>query len=111
MAAGCFPYYAACKSDLFLLHAADIAVVSPSHTVLPQYYYDITVHFTSCFAHWSQQNLIADQMAAAFYQVLIGLKPTFDLEYPDNFRSLMKVFNWIDLDWDHLFYPEGEPVV
>ena len=47
-------------------------------------------------------------MAAAFYQVLVGLKPTFQIEYPDNFKTLMKAFNWIDLDWDTLAYPEGE---
>ena len=47
-------------------------------------------------------------MSAAFYQVLVGLKPTFQIAYPDNFRSVMKAFNWVDLDWDELAYPEGE---
>ena len=49
-------------------------------------------------------------MAAAFYQALIGIKPTFDLEYPDNFRAVMRAFNWIDFDWDQLAYPQGARV-
>ena len=50
-------------------------------------------------------------MAAAFYQALTGMKPTFDLEYPDHFRKLMNAFKWTDFDWDQLAYPQGELAV
>ena len=39
---------------------------------------------------------------------MVGLQPTFRLDYPDNFAQLMGVFKFVDLDWDRFFYPQGE---
>ena len=47
-------------------------------------------------------------MAVVFYQVMVSLEQTFDLDpLPDDYAKLMSAFNWVDLDLADLSYPSG----
>ena len=77
----------------------------PSADCTPVFFFIRFIHRHLVIVTCDYRHLL--QMAAAFYQVLVALKPTFDLTYPDNFESLMSVFAIVDLDWDKFFYPQG----